>query len=431
MNARSSGKFETHGDFEGEDPTELDIEDLELLDDEGDVSGEAAEPTPERRSKWQGMELVRGEIEDFGPDLAVQFEMRKDLDKRPGDQPGEDMFLADRKTGLTGVLDGLGGEGSGDKASAAAAETMPSAYEAAKAELLKTQKSSREGFQKEFQAFLDGQVAFEHPSERNAKKKEILAKGWPPEVHLEAMALRKAVLAAHEAVKETKGLTTLTVGKTIELPDGRAFEVIVNSGDSGAFKIGEDGSVEELTKEDSVIDLLIANGMLTPEEAEDPNHKVAGRTVREYRAKMFQALGMDEGKVGAPFQPRVSVTELKPGEKIVYLSDGIRDLEKFQSEGRFDAGKAAEVLKAADGAENLASALVGDAARTERQLKDAWNAEQARAKIEGREPDLRLKPKEDEKSVLVKERLMQAEELQEEALELDESDIDDMLKNVG
>lgn len=387
-----------------EEPTELSTDDLifEEEPDASDVSGKVERASAETRGEWQKMEQVKGRIEAFDDkgELSVHFDMRKDQDKRPGDEPGEDMFLADKKTGLTGVFDGLGGEGGGDKASAKAAEMAPTRYE----EVLALLKKDPKQLEALGSAMIEKQAGLAHPSMRD-RMVEAGKKMWsslPDALKVQMVALYETVGKLNGDVRATKGLTTLTLGKTVELPDGRMFEVVANVGDSGAFKVRADGSASELTQEDSTLDQALSMGLLTPEEAQDPDHLVtlpggAKAPVSKLRAGMYQALG------GELDSPRISVTEIRPGEKVVYVTDGVRDIRAFESDGHFDAAKAAEALAAEDG-ENLASALAGKSTDIERQQKTDWGLEKARAELAGKAPDKRKRPKEDEKTVLVKER---------------------------
>ncbi len=374
-----------------------------------DVSERVGRASAETLAEWQKMEGVRGSVDDFAPELQVSFAMCKDRDYRPGDKPGEDMFLVDKKTGLTGVFDGLGGEGGGDRASAKAAVEAPRRYEEALAEV---RRMSGADLARATSEAIERQAALGHPSVRGA----LIAGGqkmWdamPSALKPEALALYRSVDRLSDDVRQTSGMTTLTLGKTVALPGGRMFEVVVNVGDSGAFKVRADGSAYELTDEDSALDGVLSAGLLTPEEAKNPDHKVRVGpnkevTVSYLRRAMHQALG------GIVASPRLSVVEIRPGEKVVYATDGVRDIRAFETDGHFDPAKAA--AKMFDSHErNPASALAEAAVDVERGEKDAWGIESARAEIAGTKPDVSKKPKQDEKTVLVKERLADVADLE-------------------
>jgi serine/threonine protein phosphatase PrpC len=354
------------------------------------LSKKAPESAGDRTKRFQSMEKISGKMEDFGEELSVEVAMGKDMEKRPGSERGEDMYLADKETGLTGVFDGLGGEGNGADASGMAAQFAPSLYKV----MRKSTEQARD-LGAEMRAVIDGQGSFEHPDDV-AKFIEGLAKLWEaldPALKQEVVALFKTVQKLGEKVAETGGMTTVTLGRTVSLPDGRMFEVIANIGDSGAMKIDAEGNAADVTKEDSTVDQAISMGMLTREQAADPNHlvKVGSKEVpvSKLRRGMYQALGM-KGQVPVP---RMSIVEIKPGDKMVYATDGIRD-EISDEYGNFDAKKAAAAM-GEGGAELL--------------MREAEKG-----------------TKKDEKTVLIKERFATAEvleELAEDEVELDEGDI--------
>jgi serine/threonine protein phosphatase PrpC len=311
------------------------------------------------------------------------------MEKRPGSERGEDMYLADKETGLTGVFDGLGGEGNGADASGMAAQFAPSLYKV----MRRSAEQSRD-LDGELKGVIAGQASFEHPDDV-AKEQARLEKEWgslDSALKQEALTLFKTVQKLGEKVAETGGMTTVTLGRTVSLPDGRMFEVIANIGDSGAMKIDAEGRAADVTKEDSTVDQAISMGMLTKEQAANPNHlvKVGSKEVpvSKLRRGMYQALGM-KGQVPVP---RMSIVEIKPGDKMVYATDGIRD-EISDEYGNFDAKKAASVLGSGN-AENL--------------MKEAEKGS-----------------KKDEKTILIKERFATAEVLEDadEVVELDEGDI--------
>ncbi len=366
---------------------------------------EALETKLAERAKMQKQERVSGEVDDFGDDLIVGYAMGKDMGKRPGETPGEDMFLADKETGLTGVFDGLGGEGAGDKAAATAAERMPDLYKDVRERTadmfgnkLLSEKMKKELF--------ESQASLEHPTLRQAATGHLekMWSGLPDEVRQEMIVLFKTARALSEEVAATKGYSTMTVGKSVLSPDGKMYEVAANIGDSGGLKIREDGTAVEITKEDSSLDEAIAAGLLTPEEAKNPKHEVKASngepiidprtnkpvTVSLLRRGMYQALGKKN------IVPRITVTLVRPGEKIVYLTDGARD-EIVDADGNFDAAAAAKLTKPEVSTVENAKRLLEAAAKG---------------------------PKKDEITVLVKERTHAIESVSDDdEIELSESDI--------
>lgn len=342
----------------------------------------------ERMKEQQAIKMYSESWNDFRDDLSVGVMMGKDEGKRPGAERGEDMFLADKETGLTGVFDGLGGEGekgSGANASGISALFAPSLYKivSGAAEKLPASKLNDE-----LSKVADGQASFEHPSEVAAKKKEI-GGAWakqPVEIQREIVTLYKTVQKLSEKTGETKGMTTVTLGKTVKLADGRMYEIVANVGDSGATRVDAEGRAHDITNEDSAVDQAVSMGFLTRKQSEDPNFNVVlpggtTRTVAQLRRAMYQALGMP----GTIVVPRISVIEMRPGDKIVYATDGIRD-EIADAGGNFDAKRAADILNGRG-----AEALMNEAA-------------------DGK--------KKDERTILIKERYLSVDSVEDDIQEL-------------
>ncbi len=202
----------------------------------------------------------------------------------------------------------------------------------------------------------------------------------PKEVKMEMLSLFASVRALGQETRNTGGKSTITVGKSVRLPDGRMFEVMANVGDGGAMKLREDGTARDITKEDSAIDAMLQAGFLTPEQAKGPDFQIplpGGKkmTVKDARRQMYQALGAKD-----EITPRITVDLVRPGEKIVYMTDGLRD-EFTDAAGTFDAAKASAYFDAGKSAKENAVRLNGEAAKG---------------------------PKHDDKAVLIKERLESA-----------------------
>jgi serine/threonine protein phosphatase PrpC len=289
-------------------------------------------------ARFQSLERVSGEVPNFAPDLVIEIAMSKDKKKRPGAERGEDMFLADKETGLTGVFDGLGAgnekkPGSGADASVAAAKFAPALYRQLVAEASVSKLSE----------IAQDQASLEHPDQRMAFRKDLTVE-WrqhDPAVQKEIVALYQTVQKLSDLVRQTEGMTTATLGKTVRTADGRRFEVIANVGDSGATLIHADGNAENITREDSVLDYLKSIGRIRPENAADPDYKLGNMTVREMKRAMYQALGNPD--LETPTIPRISIRELQSGDSVLYTTDGIRD-NLADADDNFDATRAAELL---------------------------------------------------------------------------------------
>ena len=188
--------------------------------------------------------------------MRFAFGDRTDVGR--GRPENEDSHLVDPEDGLYAVADGMGGHRAGEVASATAIDALKTAY-------------------------LGGQRLDEAVGTANAA---VFAK------------------AAEDAALRGMG-TTLTA---IALQDSTAL--LGHVGDSRAYLM-RDGAVTQVTEDHSLVEQLVREGRLTPEEAQ--NHP--------QRAIITRALGVD---------PDVQVDtyriDLKPGDRLMICSDGLTNM---------------------------------------------------------------------------------------------------------
>jgi serine/threonine protein phosphatase PrpC len=188
----------------------------------------------------------------------VRFAFGERTDVGRGRPENEDSHLVDPEDGLYAVADGMGGHRAGEVASATAIDALKTAY-------------------------LGGQRIDEAIGAANAA---VFAK------------------AAEDTALRGMG-TTLTA---IALHDSTA--VLGHVGDSRAYLM-RDGAVTQVTEDHSLVEQLVREGRLTPEEAQ--NHP--------QRAIITRALGVD---------PDVAVDtyriDLKPGDRLMICSDGLTNM---------------------------------------------------------------------------------------------------------
>jgi protein phosphatase len=214
----------------------------------------------------------------------------------------EDDFLVDARTSLVAVADGMGGHRAGEVASATALEALRAA----------------------------------------------VASGQP---------LRDAMAGANDAVLEKSGAdqdlqgmgTTLTAGT---LAAGRNL-LVGHVGDSRAYLV-RDGKLTQITNDHSLVEEMVREGELTPEQAE----------VHPQRSIITRALGIDPA-----VEVDVYPVELRPGDRILLCSDGLTTMVRPDEIARIlaresDPERAAQALvdaaNAAGGEDNV-TALVVDA----------------------------------------------------------------------
>jgi serine/threonine protein phosphatase PrpC len=188
----------------------------------------------------------------------VRFAYGERTDVGRGRPENEDSHLVDPEDGLYAVADGMGGHRAGEVASATAIDALKTAY-------------------------LGGQ------------------------------RLDEAVVAANVAVfaKAAEDVALRGMGTTltaIALRDSTAL--LGHVGDSRAYLM-RDGAVAQVTEDHSLVEQLVREGRLSPEEAQ--NHP--------QRAIITRALGVD---------PDVQVDtyriDLKPGDRLLICSDGLTNM---------------------------------------------------------------------------------------------------------
>lgn len=126
-------------------------------------------------------------------------------------------------------------------------------------------------------------------------------------------ALKKMVDAAHEAIacharenESCSGMgTTLTV-----LWRGGSYVYIAHVGDSRIYRF-RDGRLERITQDHSLVEELVRQGIITPEQAR----------VHPRRNIITRALGTD-----GEHQPDLLVTDIKKGDLFLLCTDGLNGM---------------------------------------------------------------------------------------------------------
>jgi len=188
--------------------------------------------------------------------MRFKFGDRTDVGR--GRPENEDSLLVDPDDGLYAVADGMGGHRAGEVASATAIDALKSAY-------------------------LGGQRLDQAVGAANAA---VFAK------------------AAEDASLRGMG-TTLTA---IALHDSTAE--LGHVGDSRAYLM-RDGTVTQVTEDHSLVEQLVREGRLTPEEAQ--NHP--------QRAIITRALGIDADVAVDTYR-----IDLEPGDRLMICSDGLTNM---------------------------------------------------------------------------------------------------------
>jgi protein phosphatase len=150
-------------------------------------------------------------------------------------------------------------------------------------------------------------------------------------------AINVAITEANEAVRERASgdpnLTGMGTTMTAVVVAGGRVLLIGHVGDSRAYLL-HDGSLRRVTDDHSLVEELVREGRLTPEQAESHPH----------RAVVTRALGVDE-----EVDVDLFTVEVAQGDRLVLCSDGLttmvreRDVERIVAAGN-DPQRTAEAL---------------------------------------------------------------------------------------
>jgi serine/threonine protein phosphatase PrpC len=224
----------------------------------------------------------------------------KQTDKGRVREGNEDGFVASDRIGLFAVADGMGGHQGGEVASATALEALRSAV-------------------------LDG------------------------------MPVREAIDRANEAVIERAAVdpnlrgmgTTMTAGT---LAAGNTF-LVGHVGDSRAY-LFRDGELAQVTEDHSLVEELVREGELTPEQAE----------VHPQRSVITRALGIESS-----IEVDIYTLDLHEGDRVLLCSDGLTGMVRVddiagilrrEPDPQRAANQLVEAANAAGGQDNITAVVV-------------------------------------------------------------------------
>ena len=298
------------------------------------VAEPSADAAPEEHRFVEGRRAYRVVLDipepspfPSGPRLLVG--MAADVGKtRPGEQNEDSLGVftltlgVDSRTypvALAVVADGMGGHASGQEASQLVVRTL--------ADFLLRQLAL---------PFLAGSVSGD---EADDVLKGLLYEG--------ARAANLALCKANDDHDADSGCTLVAA----LVVNGTAF--IVNVGDSRAYVLA-DGALRRITTDHSLVEQLIAGGIITPEE----------RYTHPQRNQIFNSLGDDP-----ELRPDTFVQRLQPGMRLLLCSDGVWEMVRDDELMRLlsdvaDPQQAAEALIAhanENGGEDNISAILLEA----------------------------------------------------------------------
>jgi serine/threonine protein phosphatase PrpC len=315
-----------------------------------------AMPSPEFLLDEQLPDIIEGkEVAGF-PQLEVAYTLAKKNANRPEKLPNEDTALADPRNGLLGVFDGLGGVKGSARASALAAKDFPTVFWKLHARVLlradeDISTAVRERINQRTQERISLRPPGKYPEEIQALQKEqegiLHVLTQDNRLAAKTLALLESFdnISARILKTETKTETTGCVGFIHTTEDGKRYAVVGNVGDSGAFVIRKDGTASSITHDDSLTNeqleahTINAAGLLelkqNPQKKYNMTISIHGQQqVMDYDylglgAAVLRTLGRTETAAVS-----LSITELEPGDDIVFCTDGV--IDKYETMAKPD-----------------------------------------------------------------------------------------------
>lgn len=172
---------------------------------------------------------------------------------------------------------------------------------------------------------------------------EALAHGEDPTARITKFVTARMIAAVEQAHSRIRAIgalsrdfqnsaTTLSLVKWVELPDGRGGKVqrlfFTNIGDSRIYVLRRGGRLEQVTRDDSLLQQRVARGEVSPEDAQAVDQAYDSsqlhprlRPYASNRNVITKSVGIGNPTEGLC----VSSIDLQPGDRFAIVSDGISD----------------------------------------------------------------------------------------------------------
>ena len=339
----------------------VDLDDADLIDEEPD-SSHFVSGTYEKGRIEAGMlqteEVVEAERVLMSDGVDVAIALAKKEGRQENGERNEDNVLVYESPDLglmTGVMDGLGGvqerRNAAADASAVVESHLPNYAESFLRELSDSEVSDV------LKGIRFTKIGEQGPEATSDADRDSILGSADPIIQKKIASIVKALEKVNDDVTETGGKTTACITTIHTMDDGRRFAITANIGDSGAFKRSADGNLQEITREDSLLNELLAEGYITTEKIQEmrSDPKVTFKLGKEMS---YQALKMTNtrGLGSSTADPSISLVELKPGDSIVLATDGSIDFFEDQDRQETDMDVLRATLhgdKAEEQADNL------------------------------------------------------------------------------
>jgi serine/threonine protein phosphatase PrpC len=298
-----------------------------------------AVPIPEVTKKTPLSEIR--ERQAFDPETGLPTELRKKLDawnprleggepvmagldrveggKEIRKDPPEDVKLKDAENRLFGVFDGVSTAESSALAAKLAAFTMHERLGAdLERELANLANNGRLAVEDRKDMMDDLVKARMRVAVRDAHERCVR---FPP-------IEKKHPDGSTETVPT--GVTTASVAKLVEMPDGEKHVYFANVGDSRVYLQDENGNLEALTTDDGILARAVRQGQVTPEQAMRIDQAKRKEDLDPEGQALFAQRNVVTESVGTPYSRKpdavvVRMRTVRPGQRLVITSDGIHD----------------------------------------------------------------------------------------------------------
>ncbi len=216
----------------------------------------------------------------------------------------EDHLIADARTGLAAVFDGVGGSVAGDLASQVAARVTRKKWN----ETLQTHLKVRQA-----------QTLLEHDDV----------------INLPAL-LQQVILDADEQVR-TEGArragtddlaTTVALAVFTRYPDHSGYVMtFAHVGDSRIYLLHEREPLKRLTSDDGLLTKLVENQLLSDQDALRIDQTFLSEDLSDIEFNYFRRRGGITQAVGGPIpiSIHISQTTISPGDRVLLCTDGVHD----------------------------------------------------------------------------------------------------------
>lgn len=216
----------------------------------------------------------------------------------------EDTILIEKRRGMVGVFDGVGGSAAGEIASQTAARSILHGW---RHELQHLQKGNRATGLLEDENSIDLCSVLEH-----------LVKEADEQVRTEG---------AQKAGTDDLA-TTMAIAALVRHPGKLGYTLMyAHVGDSRIYLLRHNGPLQRLTSDDGLLAKLVENQVVSSDDALRIDQAMHSDQLTDTELGYFRLRGGITQALGGPFPPSIHISSISvyPGDRILLCTDGIHD----------------------------------------------------------------------------------------------------------